>query len=272
MSGDMQDSNHDQVSTATDCSNGLPRESQADATPVGADVQAACQSQFKGAASVPRLGVAHILAWTFCSSVYLAVIRLVHKGPQISGEVTSNTTILLQAIAAGACFTGVAVLVRGRLRGCEELFRSPGHWLTFALALSAFLLVPLTAMFAGQIGINGLAILAIEVYLMSPALVYLFASIFCRGICWRILFLALTIMLGLQGTSFLLMLRNGGPYADWSERIYSLTIHAGLYSVIPMLVLVAFDRIRGVRRDWLHTLGIAVYTLQQASMLIRVIA
>lgn len=77
------------------------------------------------AVPMPRLGISHLMLWTLCYAVYLAVIPAAYAmfGFQTDPDV-------LGGIVKGAVFAGVITLISTWVRGKPPLLKQPGQlWL-----------------------------------------------------------------------------------------------------------------------------------------------
>ena len=85
----------------------------------------------------PRLSILHLMLWTLCSALCLALMRAIYAlqsaGPR-SFVAIQDASSVMQGMIAGAVLAGSLVLLRTRFRSGPPMLRQPGHWLLFVSA------------------------------------------------------------------------------------------------------------------------------------------
>jgi hypothetical protein len=206
----------------------------------------------------PRLGISHLLLWTGCCAAYFAVVRQFVAGePGALGFLL----VVLQALAAGAAWAGLAVFVTRRFRGAPYPIEA-GEWLLAsmgaALAVESVLRLGLGKVFGSPDAVLAAVTCCL---LVVPALARSLPS------RWKAFFLLLAMLhawpLAIAGARVLF-----GLHADALARIAHFAQQARLPTGALLLAACAtLDYRRGERRGWLHWIGIAAWIWMAALLM-----
>ena len=197
--------------------------------------------------SKSSLELALLLVWLSCCAVYLAVARtFLLTGPQDGFQVFTLTAL---TFLYGTSWAGMLLVLWSVLmRGDRQL--EPGVWLLFSLGITL-------------IGDLVVGALPTDFVIQKPALTIATASMayvlptLVRRMspAWKLVFIALLVatMLPLIGIV-------GGPVV-WAERLHQW---GRVIALISFAVPVTQDVRRGVRRTWLHWIGVLCLVLRVA--------
>jgi hypothetical protein len=227
------------------------------------------------APAAPRLGVVHLLLWTFCSALYLAVLRAIYamQGDVGTLVMVQQTYGLLHAIITGAAITGTIALVSARVRGGPPLLWHPGHWLLFVAAITAVATLPLAFSFA----VMGGAANAGDTYAMTLGLVFLFPPIAFaiaaqsqdyRARHWHTLFVALALVALSQSAFYFGLALSPGSVGRWMAAVSTIPTWGNVMLATAMLFVSLVELNTGPRRDWLHWTGVTTQMASACAILI----
>lgn len=199
-----------------------------------------------------RLGIAHLLAWTACTAVYLGLTRSLHLGPAVPGSGAATPLWALQGMGAGAALGGLLLLVARKLRGVpfpvhpgEMLLVVTGVSVVLAMVTSAVLLTAIVHVEAEVPA--GLWFVGFSLAEIGCAALYLGAAIRVRVLRWRLYFLVAAGAIGLRAVSL-----RGGSVLE-----VLLFLLPALALPVLLSVMVAADFIHRCRYPWTHWAGIA---------------
>lgn len=211
----------------------------------------------------PSLCISHLMLWTLCSAIYLALVRAIYSAQGDIGMygAVQEASGLIHSMIAGAVLTGAIILVTMRVRGGPPMLRHPGHWLLFIAAIMSLLTLALffLLLFVGELenGGGNSFLLVFGVLFLFPTIAFAFAARRTRSRWWSILFIAL-LLLSLSRSLFYLGI--GVSFAvgfDWISILSIITTWGGLALAAPLLALSILDFKIGPQRDWLHWNGVA---------------
>jgi hypothetical protein len=211
----------------------------------------------------PPLSIAHLLVWTAGTAVILAVGRVYFTFTELpeSFRTYFNVQQLVYSPLAGAAVSSLILLVYRRLTSGPPFPAQPGHWLLLVHGL--------------QTAVGWIAHLVLVTlrrsYLDMPGVLVLVAvcgvGAVASGVaCWRLrdrgawrLYLLVSALLDL-------LVAGGWLFAFYAPYIGTgympfapaLQILGGLLLGLALLGLVVVELVRGVRRDWLHWVGVAL--------------
>lgn len=213
----------------------------------------------------PRLRIAHLLLWTFCTAVFLTLERYWLSTGYMPEEYqpVRAVTGLIEAIVNGAALSGTIVLLTARVSDGPPWLRAPGHWLMLARAFGAcFIWLPSTILsLIGDVDSDIVQFFDCGVLVISIG-VFLLAFKQQQERRWKIFFAALFALTAVK------LIANGILLVDVFhfevfERLH-LAYSLGDVVLCPWILAVALiDVKRGVRRDWLHWVGVATFALSQ---------
>jgi len=205
----------------------------------------------------PRLSIAHLLGWTACTAIVLALGQVDRRVPPQQLGLWFFVGDLPDAMAYGAAMESLFIMVSRRWRGL--LFPTePGEWILVSLALyrlAGHLWDFAMRRFAPQI--------PFEWYLIGIAVVcgvpFLMALLFSKApIHWRIVFGVLAISVFAPIAPAVLWLLTapfhdfGTALAQWIPLVRPISwIAAGSFAI-------GVDRMRHRRHGWLHNVGAVV--------------
>ncbi len=212
----------------------------------------------------PRLGIIHLLAWTAATAVLLKF----WMGMQMIGArgfaptspelaIASQASRFMYSAAHAAGIVGSGVLLLARIRRLPGQFQ-PGHWLVIIETLTALLWFSswgLCVVLAETTGVTRGASISV-VYGLAGILCsggYFYAAVAFRGgkrwkICLGVL-AGVGLMRGLWYVGIAVL----GP-TRWSFDFPLGWLIVGVF----LLVAVVVDLCGGLRRDWLHWLGVGI--------------
>ncbi len=172
------------------------------------------------------------------TTVYLALFR----GAQVVG-VMGAALAIAQAVAAGAEWTGLAILISRLIRGVSTRIH-PGHWLLAVLGARLALEVLLYLQFQNAVASPETLLATVTACLLLPA-----ALSGRQELRWRIFFWLL-IAIHLAGLLLIAQEWQGALAVFWRWRVAWLAALVVIWAVL--------DRRAWRERDWLHWLGLAV--------------
>ncbi len=213
------------------------------------------------AALVPSLSIFHLMLWTFCSALYMALMRVI-----LSMNTTPEQYVALQqtwsvyhGVINGAVLAGGIVLLVWRLKAGPPLARQPGHWLLLVPAGLTVVHLPIYALFAlsSVDGIFSSLASWFQAFIsLVGAAAYAIAVWKSSQLRWKLVFGVLAGWLALQSAVQIFWVLY------WALHWTSILIR------LWVVVLIVIEWTRGERRDWLHWLGVATYIAQGGGILI----
>ena len=212
----------------------------------------------------PRLGIIHIMLWTLGSAIILAMYRALADLSNMPEQARVQWYVLQVGYSTvyGAALAGVILFAYRRLTKGAAFPVLPGHWLlltqgiVFTVGFGAYVV---TWVLRNWLDVYSPMIYAIGQWLAHnvAVVVVLVAIIRLKDFgYWRVYFWASLVHQAIRATASLLGAPVGGIFF-WSLQRWIYGIGATVL-VVWLLVVVAHDRRRGVRRDWLHWTGVAV--------------
>jgi hypothetical protein len=197
----------------------------------------------------PKFGIRHVLLWTACWGVTLALSR-----SQVSNEADFLSFVILAPLAFGysAALLGLAICLKRRTSG-DPWPIEPGEWLLVIAGVSLVLSELQRRMFPNAFETPPVVLAAVQsVLLVLPILDRTTSTL------WRTLFLILLAIQGcLLGIAILDQWMHHGIH-EWlidSSRI--LFHYAWLLQFLLPALFAAIDYRRRKQYTWLHWLGIA---------------
>ena len=197
--------------------------------------------------SKSSLELALLLVWLSCCAVYLAVARtFLLTGPQDGFQVFTLTAL---TFLYGTSWAGMLLVLWSVLmRGDRQL--EPGVWLLFSLGITLI----------GDLVIGALptnfVIQKPALTIATASMAYVLPTLVRRmSPAWKLVFIALLVAMMLPLIGIV-----GGPVA-WAERLHQWGRGIAL---ISFAVPVTQDVRRGVRRTWLHWIGVLCLVLRVA--------
>ncbi len=244
---------------------------------------------------VPRIRVAHLLAWLGLAVVLnagdLVISAMEMRALQHSPTAKSLDPSILYLLipwwtrllnifvtaAFAACLVGFWALVRSRcFRSLGSL--QPGQWLVLSFALDGimvsmarpFELINVTLFQPHNWALN-IAVTIMLLNITAVGTLRSFAAIRLQdAMRWRVL-LALCAANVLQIGYFVIEMRYSWVMY-WVRNCTWLLPWWWAFLVLATLVVVVLDRPRWAARDWVHWLGVSLWILQGATMLLLSIA
>lgn len=229
------------------------------------------------AAPPPRLHILHLLLWTLCTAVYLALVRAIDDVPKemsSSFSMLRHASSLVNSIFVGAALTGGGVLVHAYRRHGTPLIRHPGHWLV--LVSAAFSMLMLLIFVASYVlpsdgSTDGVFFLVYGGVYMGSAVGYAFAIQESELLRWKLIFVAIFGMAAMQGIHFFGIWATFDHFPEWS--LFSTLPNWGRLLVCLGIVIVSIvDARKGRHRDWLHWIGVATYIVNSIVAVVWIIA
>lgn len=233
-----------------------------------------------GAAQTPRLGISHLLLWTFCSAVHLSLVRAMYATP---GDMPDGATAIynvssaIYGVAIGAYIAGSLVLVSVHVRTGPPLLRQPGHWLLFIPAVLYLISLPLFVWLsllenAGQ-SLMLLYALSLATYPVAHAL----AAWRQPTRRWRAFFVALAVVGLMQSSMYVAWwVSYNRPtsivLSHWTTHLTTAHSWGNLLLIGAVLAISVFELVTGRRRDWLHWTGVSTYLTVTSIPLLQVVA
>ena len=225
-------------------------------------------------AQTPQLSILHLMLWTFCSAVYLSLMRAVFS---IQGELPDEyagiqgATSVIQGIFTGAVLMGALVLVSTRVRSGPPMLRQPGHWLLFVSALFNLTCLPfiLSAMLLQNSHLDGTVLVMpalIALYLV-PTIAHVFAAAHQRLRRWKIVFIALAVTGLVQCFAYAAIY----GFNSWIGILFTIHSLGNLLIPVAVLVLSIIDLAAGRRYDWLHWTGVTTHVAGASLTLLWII-
>lgn len=218
------------------------------------------------AAKTPQLSILHLMLWTLCSAVYLTLIRAFQavQGDAFWGSsMFKEVSGMIGGIAMGAVISGAIVLVFTRIRSGPPLLRQPGHWLIFVPAILGLIHLPLNIWFLlvkGEIFMSSLYLLIYGVMNLFPMIAYALATLYNRGLSWKLVFIGLAVVALSQSLVFFTLYLHVNIFDAWKGLLNTIPNWGQLLLVAAVLVVSTVDLAAGQRRDWLHWTGVATHT------------
>ena len=222
----------------------------------------------------PRLGIIHLMAWTLGSAMILAIQRAFNQQnlselPWIH-QAAQLTLGICNAFIYGAAVGGVFLWMSRLVRGGPKFPVAAGHWLLLiqgCLALLSWACMGMLSLLQGfgELGFdsgNFRAFLIIWlVQKVVPILLWIAAAVLCSGpTYWRVALGVHAISDALCALLLSLAILSTFGSNDLFDGVWAIGA-VQLLDLLPALaVLVAavLDLAYGVRRDWLHWVGVAI--------------
>lgn len=224
--------------------------------------------QLYAAAQTPRLGIQHLMLWTLCSAVFLALTRALNSLDSnfpSGSAATRDVSDVIRGITTGAAFAGSIVLVSIRVRSGPPMLRHPGHWLLFMSAILQLSFLPLNIsrlMKLGDFGLVGTSLLLIF-YTISAFLpiAYAIAARNSDSRRWKLLFFTLAAVPVAKVVffgGFWLAMRLGYVWFGFPNDFFHW---GGVFLAGVVLAVAITDLVAGQQRDWLHWVGITTHVI-----------
>ncbi len=202
----------------------------------------------------PRLGIIHLLGWTAALAVLLK-FGVAAQGQFAQGEVRGlniffECTRFVVMLAQSATLVGFTVLARAWWRGMQGRLQ-PGHWMTALHAFSTltqYSFMLLLLLVGGGDKIPGLVIWVSCNMVLAGAWVYAAREV-RDGRRWKVLFWCFAVSYFLQFCVFPLL-----PVL-----------------LAVLLVTAVRDFRSGIRRDWIHWLGVGVLATELSVMTVGIV-
>jgi hypothetical protein len=235
------------------------------------------------ASSIPRLSIGHLFLLTLAVGLAFACVAPeFHAVLALPAELFRGrrwitiSGILGETMSAGIKLFGLAVLVRA-CRRHELPSLAPGHWLLIAAAPPAIFFVLHTAgeplvertwLGGPSLGLRVTVNVFTAIFSLGAIVVCLRGAMQCSAKRWK-------LCLILLGSQFLALFLNavgrasvnlGSPLTIAS--LHVVAVFANLHFVVALAVVVAacIDLQAGVRRDWLHYLGLVAIVLDAGAI------
>ena len=213
----------------------------------------------------PRLGIIHIMLWTLGSAMILAVYRALVDFANMPEQARVQWYVLQIGYSTvyGAALASVFLFAYRRLAKGAAFPVLPGHWLLLAQG------IVFTVSFAGHVAAS---VIRNRFDSLSPAIyglgqwsahsvavvVVLVAIIRLNDFAyWRVYFWASLVHQAIRSSVCLVGVLPGTWYFVFLLQRWIYAIGATVL-VIWLLIVVARDWRRAVRRDWLHWTGVIV--------------
>jgi hypothetical protein len=211
----------------------------------------------------------HLLLWITCCAVYLTialgiqgVLESVETG-HLPGERFERA---LEALVSGTVLTGLLILLRKRVRGDSQMFRSPGHWLLLSMAPNMLANAP-----ANLLALNLRDMPVVDSVLqfrwgthdLLSAALSIAAVIVVTGRRWKLCFATLSAGFAFRamGETLPLLLPSDRPTGSFLPALLDLGDLIGLIASILLLVVGVADLAERRHRDWLHWAGFATFMM-----------
>lgn len=227
---------------------------------------------------VPRLGVGHLLLWTACCAVVLAIDRGQEQNPLEWNPIVENVWRIGYAMVLGVALAAVCLFGWWKIRGQFDWRIEPGHWLLMESGLGGIvnlmfrlapsLLVPVAAQTAT---IEVIRPLLVAACLANICDLFVACFILVMQRCERRWWVCLVMIVAQRAVSclafipFISMVFSNSGFSSSSLRWYNLgqsvQMLAAAITVLLVIVAALIDIRRGQRRDWLHWTGVSVRLL-----------
>lgn len=227
---------------------------------------------------LPRPAIKHLLIWVALTAVATCVVNWFYESVGVLeldiSRIALATSITAASAVSAAQLTGGWVLWSSRKQR-EFLLTHPGHWvilwgvISIALTFYASLVYKLEAVFdfysvdwtlwGWRMFKWSESLFQFVINVGIPGAIFLVAARRNRGI-WKWLFVgcAVTSLCAWLGTFAYQALFSTGTSLIWYQ---GLAYVVSSIPVIAMLVLAVWEFRWGSRRDWVHWVGIAAYTI-----------
>lgn len=216
-----------------------------------------------------RPSIAHLMLWTACSALYLAIHGAFFSGSHLMAF--GPALKMVWSISVGATLAGAILLVWERVHRGGPVMRQPGHWflvlqavlvcLSFSVLVGArlFSLTVESATHSGILAAWGACSLVM-------AIGYAVGCLRNPSLRWRLVFASVMLAYFFQLLGYLLLML---PPSNFLSVIWSVDVLIGRGAVLIVLGVAIGERIKGIRRDWLHWVGVTTFA---ADGLIQVVA
>lgn len=122
--------------------------------PPSPPVETRAGSPFRPEPEQPRLGIAHLLAWTACVAVYFSITRTLYGADPAGGPVAPVLIWFLEGLGSGTALGGLPLLVVRRRRGLS-FPGQPGETLWVLLGLGAAIGLAVSLLVSGAAALGG---------------------------------------------------------------------------------------------------------------------
>lgn len=214
------------------------------------------------AARVPRVSILHLLLWTLCSSVYLAISRAEMIEQNWLPESVSTLQGIygvLQSASTGAILAGAIILVSGKVRRGWPVAGQPGHWLLLVNAAILVCHLPLRMLTLSDSQTVFLAYLRLyALLLLGSAGAYFMALRQASTLRWKFMFGCLIVAAVAQSGAYVAFgtpIELASPF--WIELLFAAS--ANFFPAAPLIVVIVLELWGHERRDWLHWTGIVTF-------------
>lgn len=220
----------------------------------------------------------HLMLWTFCSGVVLSLMRVIQSLqndlPEGSAAVQQASSVL-HGVIAGAAFTGAIVLLHARRKSVKPMLRHPGHWLVTinSAFMAAYLMVAITLMpLSDGFTSRPWMFLPFSLLYMGAAIAYAFASKSSPG-RWKVFLGAAGLLAGASGLLYGAIFFKSPIFFDRFFAAFSTVSTWGpLLLTVWAAVIAVVDFAHGVKRDWMHWLGVSVYMANATTVILWMVA
>lgn len=208
----------------------------------------------------PRLRIHHLMLWSLCAAPLLTVFKTYQNTQGFDSEYQTllESFYIVQGTLGGALLAGTLVMIHAKLRKQLPLFRQPGHWFLFVHALTLVVWTIVGSLAEQQFSNTSLNMLLYAGVYIIPAGVYLFAARSSTVLRWRIIFAGrflINLVHCMHFTSIALAWDTFALLRWYSivELILSILI---LILDVWLVAAIVIDKRLGLRRDWLHWIGV----------------
>lgn len=226
----------------------------------------------------PRLSILHLMLWTLCSAVYLALVRVIYAlqdGLPDGYATIQQSWSVIHCIVAGAVFTGAIALVSTRVRCGPPLLREPGQWLLFISAMMALIRMPLLVAMILLQDETDTANRIISVYgfvFLMPTIAFFYAARRDRDRSWKLLFYALVIVSFSQVLMYLAIGSQMGFFSGWFQIVNAIVYYGKMLLSGAIVVVSIVELKNGRQRDWLHWTGVISHVAESGLSILRLVA
>ena len=220
-----------------------------------------------------RPSIFHLMIFTAFSGLLFAIYRLLYgEGAVFEGTINAGGLRVGLAILCSATLTGSVVLLAERKRRGRPLARQPGHWLLLTAAASTCLILAALVL----VGFYDPQVITktkpwffwlLAVVESSRPLLHVIAARKSTELIWKSVFWCLALLTIFHCLFYALYALFESGYAVWMYSyglwlLFQTVPRWGLMIVAFALLLISiYERLNGMRRDWLHWSGVVTHVL-----------
>lgn len=223
---------------------------------------------------ITRLRIWHLILWAFCSAVYLFLNRAIQSFP--AGETSYrfqylHGTTALHSVTVGAAWMGVLVLGYRLVHGARSVLMRPGHWLLLIQGVMSAALVPLMViqLFSNDAAVTVFVLLTGGLYL-ATGVAYGFAARWTAILRWQVFLSVLALHTVMHTVTYVIYFFLRTDASGLPGLVNAMTTCGQMALGAWAIVVGLLDR-ASESPDWLHWLGIAVYSVNAFSAVLMLL-